>query len=130
MKRNNRFQPGVSGNPVTQWRPGQSGNPVGKTKRRADFEESFNEALITEGSPHEAAKLLWAAARSGEPWALQEICRRFAPETQSLRLTHEEENERFDYTKLTDQQIQQLDAILADAEPAPAGSREGAPQLL
>ena len=43
------------------------------------FEEAFKEAFTTEGSPEEAAKLLWEAARGKEPWAIQELCRRFAP---------------------------------------------------
>jgi hypothetical protein len=62
-KRNTRFQPGVSGNESGKWKPGQ-GNPGGKSKRRTQFEELFNEALITEGSPEEAAKLLWESART------------------------------------------------------------------
>jgi hypothetical protein len=37
------------------------------------FEEAFNEALIAEGSPEEAAKLLWEVARGKEPWAIQEV---------------------------------------------------------
>jgi len=83
------------------------------------FEETFNEALITQGGPEEAAQLLWESARAKEPWAIQELCRRFAPEAQSLRLVHEVYDDAVDYTKLTDEQIQQLDAILgADAQPA------------
>ena len=61
MKRNTRFKPGVSGNEATKWLPGQSGNPA---KRRTQFEEAFTEALITHGSPEEAAILLWRAARA------------------------------------------------------------------
>ena len=110
MKRDTRFQPGVSGNETAKWKPGQSGNRTGKSKRRAQFEETFNEALITEGSPQEAAKLLWESARSKEPWAIQELCRRFAPPTQSLQLIHEVENGTVDYSKLTDEQIKQLEA--------------------
>src|ERR1700719_4554296 len=93
----------------------QSGNPAGKSKRRAQFEETFNEALITEGSPEEAAKLLWEAARGKEPWAIQELCRRFAPQTPSLQLIHEVENGTLDYSKLTDEQIKQLEAIMDQA---------------
>src|SRR5689334_17223032 len=115
MKRDTRFKPGVSGNESAKWRPGKSGNPAGKSKRRTLFEEAFNEALITEGSPEEASRLLWAAARAKEPWAIQELCRRFAPETQSLRLVHEVEEDTLDYTKLTDEQIRQLESILEQA---------------
>jgi hypothetical protein len=73
-----------------------SGNMVGKSKYRAQFEEAFNEALITQGTPQEAAQLLWQAAREMEPWAIQ---KRFAPETKSLKLTHEVNNDGIDYTR-------------------------------
>jgi hypothetical protein len=101
MRKNTRFKSGVSGNAAAKWKPGQSGNPAGKSKRRTLFEDAFNEALITEGSPEEAAKLLWESARAKEPWAIQEVCRRFSPVTESLHLTHEVENERFDLSRLT-----------------------------
>src|SRR5712691_167967 len=128
MKQDTRFKPGVSGNETAKWKSGQSGNPAGKSKRCAQFEETFNEALITEGSPEEAAGLLWQAARNGEPWAIQELCRRFAPQTQSVQLIHEVDNDKLDYTKLTDDQIQQLDAIFeqAGAEPLSLADGEGA----
>jgi hypothetical protein len=125
MKKNGRFKPGISGNEAAKWRPGQSGNPAGKSRRRAQFEESFNEALIAEGSPEEASKLLWEAARGKEPWAIQELCRRFAHETQSLRLVHEEENDGFDYSRLTNEQIKQLEAILEHAGVPPVALEEG-----
>ena len=127
MKRNTRFKPGVSGNQTAKWKPGQSGNPAGKSKLRLRFEETFNEALITQGSPEEAAQLLWAAARNREPWAMQELCRRFAPEAPSLRLVHELHDDEFDYSKLSDEQIQQLEAILGpvDALPHAVTGREG-----
>ena len=62
-----RFKSGVSGNQAAKWKPGQSGNPAGKSKLRLRFEETFNEALITQGGPEEAAQLLWASARGKEP---------------------------------------------------------------
>ena len=102
MKRDTRFKPGVSGNEVAKRKPGQSGNLSGKSRVRAQFEEAFNDALITADSPEEAAQLLWEAARCKEPWAIQELCRRFAPQTQSLQLNHEAEH-GFDYSKLTDE---------------------------
>jgi hypothetical protein len=125
MKRDTRFRPGLSGNEAAKWRRGYSGNPAGKSKLRTRFEEAFNEALITEGSPQEAAKLLWEAARNKEPWALQEVCRRFAPETQSLRMIHEVEDEPIDYRKLTDEQIQQLESILEQATNQPVSLEDG-----
>ncbi|HYM05433.1 MAG TPA: hypothetical protein VEU11_02640 [Terriglobales bacterium] len=138
MAKDSKFKPGQSGNSQTmfkpgnphRWNPGVSGNPTGKSRHRAQFEEAFNEALIMEGSPQEAAKLLWEAARSREPWAIQELCRRFAPQTQSLQLIHEVENGTFDYSKLTDEQIKQLEAIMepACAQPvSPEGGESPAP---
>ena len=124
MKRDTKFKPGVSGNEAAKWAPGQSGNPVGKSKGRARFEEAFNEALITHGSAEEAAQLLWQAARGKEPWAIQELCRRFAPQTPSLHLIQEVNDDRFDYSKLTDTQLRQLDTIFEQAgaqPPSPEG---------
>lgn len=136
MASDKKFKPGQSGNPSTQfkagnahrWIPGVSGNPSGKSNYRAQFEEAFNEALITEGSPEEAARLLWEAARAKEPWAIQNLCARFAPQTQSLKLTHEVNKDELDYSKLTDEQLEQLDALLqaGDQSPAPDG-RESSP---
>src|SRR5262245_6968040 len=124
-KRDTKFKPGSSGNEAPKWRPGQSGNPAGKSKRRMQFEEAFNEALLSEGGPEEAAKLLWEAARSKEPWAIQELCRRFAPQTQSLHLIHEVEDDKLDYSKLTDDQLQQLEAIFEQAAADALSSGEG-----
>jgi hypothetical protein len=129
-KRDTRSKPGVSGNEAAKWKRGQSGNPQGKSKRCREFEEAFNEALLSEGGPEEAARLLWAAARSKEAWAIQELCRRFAPQTQSLHLIHEVDDDKLDYSKLTDDQIQQLDAILeqAGAQPLSLECGEGPPK--
>src|SRR6476646_9370598 len=127
MTRDTRFKPGVSGNETAKWKAGQSGNAAGKSKRRAQFEDAFNEALITEGNPEEAAKLLWEAARSKEPWAIQELCRRFAPVTESLHMTHEVQNERFDLSRLTTEEILQFETYIerATAQPPSAEGREG-----
>jgi hypothetical protein len=91
------------------------------------FEEAFNEALLSEGGPEEAARLLWEAARSKEPWAIQELTRRFAPQTQSLHLIHEVDDDQFDYSRFTDDQLRQLDAILGQAgtEPLPVEGGNG-----
>ena len=125
MKRDTKFQPGVSGNETAKWGPGQSGNPAGKSKARARFEEAFNEALITQGSAEEAAQLLWQAARRKEPWAIQEVCRRFAPQTQSLHLIQEVHDDKLDYSKFTDAQLQQLDAICKQAGAEPPSPENG-----
>ena len=120
-KRDTRFPSGVSGNETAKWRPGQSGNPAGRSKRRAEFEETFNEALITQGSPVEAAQLLWQAARNKEPWAIQELCRRFAPQTQSHPTIPETPYEHLDFTKLSNEQLRVIDDLfkLAGHQPAP-----------
>ena len=132
---NVKFKPGQSGNPATMFQPGNkhrwvagvSGNPIGKSRYRAQFDEAFNQALIAEGTPEEAAKLLWEAARAKEPWAIQNLCQRFAPQTQSLRLTHEVDQNELDYSKLTDEQLAQLDAIFeqADVQPPALDGGEG-----
>jgi hypothetical protein len=138
MKRDTRFKPGVSGCPdrkfksgnSNRWPGGVSGNPAGTSRMRQEFERTFHDALLAEGSEEEAARLLWKAARNGEAWAIQNLCQRFAPETQSLRLIHEAPNDRLDYSKLSDEQIDQLDAILeqAGAEPLALESGEGPTQ--
>jgi hypothetical protein len=120
-----RFKLGVSGNQTAKWKPGQSGNPAGTSKRRVQFEEAFNEALISQGGPEEAAKLLWEAARGKEPWAIQELCRRFAPQTQSLQLLQEVNDDKIDYSKFTDEQLQQLDAIFDKARAQPLSLEYG-----
>ena len=125
MKRDTKFRPGVSGNPNSKWQPGQSGNPAGKSKRRSQFEEAFNEALIAGGGPEEAAALLWKAARAKEPWAIQELCRRFAPPTQSVRLFHEVEDDNIDYSKLSNEELDQLDGILKRARLQPLSGPKG-----
>ena len=133
MPTSTKFKPGQSGNSETmfaqgnprRWTPGVSGNPAGKSRHRAQFEEAFNEALITEGSPEEAAKLLWEAARAKEPWAIQSICQRFAPQQQSLRLVHEVDNDGLDYSKLNDEQLQQLDTIFEQASLQPPALEGG-----
>ena len=66
--RNTKFKPGISGNETAK--SGRSGNPAGKSKRRMQFEEAFNDALLSEGGPEEAGRLLWEAARGKEPWAM------------------------------------------------------------
>ncbi len=135
MTKGTKFKAGESGNPATMFQPGNkhrwtagvSGNPGGKSRYRAQFDEAFNQALITEGTPEEAAKLLWEAARAKEPWAIQNLCQRFAPQTQSLRLQHEVNQDEIDYSKLNDEQLAQLDALFeqADLQPPALDGGEG-----
>jgi hypothetical protein len=135
MGNDTKFKLGISGCPERQfapgnphrWQPGVSGNPVGLSLTRLQFEQAFHATLLAEGSPEEAAQLLWKAARQGEAWAIQNLCQRFAPQTPSLRLIQEVDDDRLDYSKLSDQQLEQLDAILEQAgvEPPALESREG-----
>ena len=120
MANDTQFKPRQSGNPATKFKPGNphrwqggaSGNPTGKSRYRAQFEALFNEALVSQGSPEEAAALLWAAARAKEAWAIQNICARFAPQTQNLHLSQEVNNDQLDYSKLSDEQLEQLEKLL------------------
>jgi len=72
MEQNSRFKPGQSGNPETRfkpgnphrWQSGQSGNPSGIVRSCLKFEGAFFTALIEQGAPLEAAKLLWTCART------------------------------------------------------------------
>jgi hypothetical protein len=124
MANHTKFQPGISGCPEKQfkpgnphrWQPGQSGNPSGIPRSRLKFEQAFYTALIEQGAPVEAALLLWECARAREPWAVQALLQRLAPQTQRIKLTHEVENEQgIDYTRLTDAEIEQLESLLGRA---------------
>lgn len=128
MKRSTRFKPGISGNEAAKWKPRQSGNPAGKSKLHLQFDQSFNEALLAHGSPEEAADLLWEAARERQAWAIQEVCRRFAPEAPSRRLVHEVDRNEIDYSNYTDEQLQQLETILGRPQAKPAGTGGGEDQ--
>jgi hypothetical protein len=123
MIKDTKFRPGTSGCPEKQfmagnrhrWPSGVSGNPAGVSRARLNFERQFHEALVNEGSVGEAAELLWKAARNGEAWAIQNLCQRFAPQAANLHVTHEVGDDGIDYSKLTDQQLEQLEAILERA---------------
>src|ERR1035438_1655836 len=88
VKKDTKFKPGQSGNPETRFKPGnqhrwpprQSGNPAGIARSRLQFEESFYAALLDRGSAEEVASLLWESARKREPWAIQAVLQRLAPE--------------------------------------------------
>jgi len=60
-----------------RWQPGQSGNPSGLPAGLLAFEAKFAEALAGEGTPEELAKMIWAAARKGESWAVLKLAERF-----------------------------------------------------
>ena len=115
MKKNGKFKPGVSGNETAKWRPGQSGNPAGKSKRRTQFEEAFNEALISRRQSRRSGQAaLGGRARQralGDPGTVPAVRARNPIPT----MVHEVEDDGFDYSRLTDEQIKQLEAILEQA---------------
>lgn len=124
MANQTKFKPGVSGCPKKQfkpgnahrWQPGQSGNPAGVPRSRLKFEQAFYDALIGQGVPEEAAALLWDCARQREPWAVQALLQRLAPQTQQIKLTHEVENEAIDYTRLSSEELEQLEDFLSEPQ--------------
>jgi hypothetical protein len=125
---------GVCGCPEKKLKPGHphrfpagvSGNPAGTSKRRAEFERSFYEALMGQGSPEEVSKLLWEAARKHEPWAVQLLLQKIAPQDSKLKLEISKgQDEALDYRKLSDEQIQQLEAILERAGIQPREIADG-----
>jgi hypothetical protein len=116
----------VPGHPW-RWQPGVSGNPAGTSKLRAEFEQEFYRCLIGHGDPAEAAALLWKAARAGEAWGVQMLLDRLAPKESKFKL-EVSRDEGFDYTKLTDEQLRQLESILEAVQPLAIEGGEGAPQ--
>jgi hypothetical protein len=86
--------------------------------------EYFYAALIGQGTAEEAAALLWECARKHEPWAVQALLQRLAPETKQIRLTHGVDDEpTVDYTRLRNEELEQLDRLLERAS-IPAGTSE------
>ena len=104
------FKPG---NPH-RWPPGVSGSPGGKSRGRRQFEEAFYDALMGEGTAEEAAKLLWECARSKEPWAVQLLLQRIAPQDSKLKLevSRGEDDDGFDPRRLSDSELEQLTRLL------------------
>jgi hypothetical protein len=134
MPNNTKFRPGQSANPNTQfkpgnrhrWQPGQSGNPAGIARSRLQFEEKFYACLIEQGAAEEAASLLWDCARKREPWAVQALLQRLAPETKQIKLTHGVDDEpTVDYTRLSDEELGQLERLLERAKVPTGPSEDG-----
>lgn len=134
MANNSKFKPGQSGSPKTtfkpgnrhRWPPGQSGNPAGVARSRLEFEDRFYTSLIEQGAAEEAASLLWECAREHEPWAVQALLQRLAPETKQIKLTHGVDDEpTLDYTRLSNQQLDQLDELLEQAKVSPESGEDG-----
>lgn len=130
--RNSRGQwlPGVSGCPPEKrvfvkghrygFQPGQSGNPSGVSKARRLFEEEFYHQLLNRGTPERAAQLLWEAAEAREPWALQLLLQRIAPESSKVKLEVSRGQDEIDFSKLSDTDLEALERILERARPITA----------
>jgi hypothetical protein len=113
-----RFLPGHDVGIQTRWRD-VSGNPPGNTAARRRFEQAFYASLLGEGSPKEAAKLLWDAARNREPWAISNLLGRIAPTESRLKITTQEEtNGTYDLTQLNDQELEQFIQLASRARGA------------
>jgi len=134
MPSSRRFKPGQSGNPKTKfkpgnryrWQPGQSGNPAGIARSRLQFEELFYASLIEQGAAEEVAALLWNCARQREPWAVQVLLQRLAPETKQLKVTQGvDDDPTIDYKRLTDEELDQLERLFQRAKIAPGSSPGG-----
>jgi hypothetical protein len=133
MTNSSRFKPGQSGNPLTRfkpgnphrWQPGQSGNPAGIPRGRLQFEESFYTSLLQQGSAEEAAALLWECARKREPWAVQALLQRLAPETKQIKLTQATDDESdIDYSRLSDEELDQIEILFQRAKVSPAATED------
>ena len=122
-----RFLPGHPVGTNTRWR-NVSGNLAGNSHSRRAFEQAFYQALMGEGSPDEAAKLLWDCARNKEPWALQNLLGRIAPQEARLRITPEANtNGTYDLSRLTDTE---LDLFISLAARAAEGANNATPRLI
>jgi hypothetical protein len=124
MSKDTKFKPGQSGNPATKfkpgnqrrWQPGQSGNPAGIARSRLQFEESFYAALLDRGTAEEVASLLWESTRKREPWAIQAVLQRLAPESKQIKVTHGLQNEtNIDYSRLSTEELDQIQRLLERA---------------
>jgi hypothetical protein len=117
----------VQGNPWA-WKKGQSGNQGGLSRLRAEFEAAFHAALLGEGQPDEAARMLWKAARAGESWAVLALLQRIAPQDTKVKLEVHKDDAIIDYRKLSDEQLRQLESILEAVQPLTIEGGEGASQ--
>lgn len=119
-----RWKPGKSGNPGGLWKPGQSGNAAGKSKLRIQFQTMFANALLTddpEAASRELSTIVWEAARKHEAWAVTLLYSRILPTDFNVRISRgEDEPEQIDYSRLTDEEIRTLEALLERATGATA----------
>ena len=133
MTKDTKFKRGQSGNPQTRfqpgnphrWQPGQSGNPAGIARSRREFEERFYAALLDRGSADEVASLLWESVRKREPWAIQAVLQRLAPESKQIKVTHGVQNgTNIDYTRLSNEELDEIQRLQERAT-VPVGIGEG-----
>src|ERR1035441_252177 len=83
-------------------------------------------AIVHEVAAEEAASLLWECARKREPWAVQALLQRLAPETKQIKLTHGVDDEpTIDYTRFSDEELEHLDRLLERAKIPAAISETG-----
>src|ERR1035438_6379796 len=72
----------------------------------------------------EVASLLWESARKREPWAIQAVLQRLAPESKQIKMTHGLQNEtNIDYTRLSGAELDQIQRLLERAR-VPTGTGE------
>ena len=97
------------------WVKGQSGNPSGRPRKH----NSLSEALQHVVDKRELALVIWKAAQQGEQWACSLIFQRLEPQQNTLKLKHEVRNDerarRFDYSRLTTEELQQLERLFLRA---------------
>ena len=107
---------------MPRWSKGQSGNPRGRPKH----DHTFTDALRAHGTPEELAQLAWKAAREGAPWAIQMIFNRLEPPTALVNLSQESPHAKsIDYSRLTTDEIQQLESLLERARNRTAEAEGG-----
>jgi hypothetical protein len=123
----------LKGHPIgaaTRWR-NVSGNPAGNPKSRRAFEQAFYESIMGEGSPEEAAKLLWDCARKKESWAITALLARVAPQEARLKITPEANTDDgpYDLSRLTDVELDLFIELAARARVI-GGAGNAAPRLI
>jgi len=80
-----------------------------------EFEAAFYSELIQMGAPKEAAGLLWKCARAKEPWAIQALLQRLAPQTQQISLTEKQNEKEIDYSRFSKKELDHLETLLERA---------------
>src|SRR5580693_5602808 len=107
---------------MPRWIKGQTGNPQGRPKH----DRTFTDALRAKGTPGELAALAWKAARDGAPWAIQIIFNRLEPPSAQVNISQEKSNANpNDYSRLTGDEIQQLERLFERARNRTTGIEGG-----